>query len=164
MDEYRNAIVAGLRTAATESSLKCKDVYGQSDLLNALLLGAQLNDILFKTACLGNDLADVNVYDYLADLIEGKGLDSDNVNGNADEVYSTEVVVTNIAEATNNTSLLFDGRNVKSIFAPYRTFDFSNDNDRVSLSVTDNPNDMPVEFRKKYRLTISEVPDEPDHD
>lgn len=165
MDEYRNAIVAGLRTAATESSLKCKDVYGQSDLLNALLLGAQLNDILFRTAYLGNDLADFNVYDYLADLIEGKGLDSDNVNGNDAEVYSTEVVVTNMAEATDKTRFLFpDGQSVVVGPSPDRTYDLHDENDHVSLFVTAQPNDMPVEFRKKYRLTISEVADERDHD
>lgn len=165
MDEYRNAIVAGLRTAATESSLKCKDVYGQSDLLNALLLGAQLNDILFKTAYLGNDLADVNVYGYLADLIEGKGLDSDNVNGNADEVYSTEVVVTNMAEATNKTRNLFpEWQRVSVITSPDRTYDLHDEGDHVSLFITAQPDKLPVEFRKKYRLTISEVADEPDHD
>lgn len=159
MDEYRNAIVAGLRTAATESSLKCKDVYGQSDLLNALLLGAQLNDILFRTAYLGNDLADVNVYDYLADLIEGKGLDSYNVNGNADEVYSTEVVVTNMAEAVSKTRNLFPEWQT-----PDRTYDLHDEGDHVSLFITTQPDNMPVEFRKKYRLTISEVADEPDND
>lgn len=157
MDEYRNAIVAGLRTAATESSLKCKDVYGQSDLLNALLLGAQLNDILFKTAYLGNDLADFNVYGYLADLIEGKG--------NADEVYSTEVVVTNMAEATNKTRNLFpEWQRVSVITLPDRTYDLHDEGDHVSLFITAQPDKLPVEFRKKYRLTISEVADEPDHD
>lgn len=164
MDEYRNAIVAGLRTAATESSLKCKDVYGQSDLLNALLLGAQLNDILFRTAYLGNDLADVNVYDYLADLIEGKGLDSDNVNGNADEVYSTEVVVTNMAEAVSKTCAVFPDERVDVIPAPDRTYDLHDEGDHVSLFITTQPDNMPVEFRKKYRLTISEVADGPDND
>lgn len=157
MDEYRNAIVAGLRTAATESSLKCKDVYGQSDLLNALLLGAQLNDILFRTAYLGNDLADVNVYDYLADLIED--------DGKTGEVYSTEVVVTNMAEATGKTCAVFpDGQSVVVGPAPDRTYDLHDEGDHVSLFITTQPSDMPVEFRKKYRLTISEVADEPDND
>lgn len=157
MNEYKKAIVAGLRTAATESSLKCKDVYGQSDLLNALLLGAQLNDILFRTAYLGNDLADVNVYDYLADLIEDDSNDA--------EVYSTEVVVTNMAEATDKTCVVFpDGQSVVVGPAPDRTYDLHDEDDHVSLFITTQPDNMPVEFRKKYRLTISEVADEPDND
>lgn len=165
MDEYRNDIVAGLRTAATESGLKYKDIYGQSDLLSALSLVAQLNGILFRTAYLGNDLADVNVYDYLADLIEGKGLDSDNVNGNADEVYSTEVVVTNMAEAVSKTRNLFpEWQRVPTIESPDRTYDLHDEGDHVSLFITTQPDNMPVEFRKKYRLTISEVADGPDND
>ena len=36
--------------------------------------------------------------------------------------------------------------------------------DHVSLFITAQPDKLPVEFRKKYRLTISEVADEPDND
>ena len=119
-----------------------------------------LDDAGFDTECSSR-----NIIGRLAELIEENGPDSDNVNGNADEVYSIEVVATNMTEATNNTCMLFpDGRSVSVGPAPDRTFDFHDEDDHVSLFVTTNPSNMPVEFRRKYRLTISEVADEPDND
>lgn len=153
MDEYRNAVVARLRELEEEFK-ESKVLRPRAETARKVFdqLFYILDDDGFDTECRSR-----NILGRLAELIED--------NGNADEVYSTEVVVTNMAEASSSTRLVFPGgRSVASWPAPERTFDFHDESDHVTLFVTTNPNDMPVEFRKKYRLTISEVPDEPDND
>ena len=161
MDEYRNAVVARLREL--EEKFKESDAsYSRTEIARKVFdqLFYVLDDAGFDTEYSSN-----TVLSRLADLIEGKGLDNDNVNGNADEVYSTEVVVTNMTEATNKTRNLFpEWQRVSVITSPDRTYDLHDEGDHVILFITTQPDDMPVEFRKKYRLTISEVPDEPDND
>ena len=153
MDEYRNAVVARLRELE-EKFKESKVLRPRAETAREVFeqLFYILDDTGFDTECSSR-----SILGRLAELIED--------NGNADEVYSTEVVVTNMAEASSSTRLVFPGgRSVASWPAPERTFDFHDEGDHVSLYVTTWPDDMPVEFRKKYRLTISEVPDEPDHD
>nr|DAG15078.1 MAG TPA: hypothetical protein [Caudoviricetes sp.] len=153
MDEYKKAVVARLRELEDEFRENGAS-YSRAEIARKIFdqLFYILDDAGFDAECSSG-----NILGRLAELIED--------NGNADEVYSTEVVVTNMAEASSSTRLVFPGgRSVASWPAPERTFDFHDESDHVTLFVTTNPNDMPVEFRKKYRLTISEVPDEPDND
>lgn len=161
MNEYRNAVVARLREL--EEEFKESDVsYSRTEIARKIFdqLFYVLDDAGFDTECSSR-----NIIGRLAELIEDNGPDSDNVNGNADEVYSTEVVATNMTEATNKTRNLFpEWQRVSVITSPDRTFDFHDEDDHVSLFVTTNPSNMPVEFRKKYRMTISEVTDERDND
>lgn len=161
MNEYRNAVVARLREL--EEEFRESDAsYSRTEVARKIFdqLFYVLDDAGFDT-----EYSSRNIIGRLAELIEENGPDSDNVNGNADEVYSTEVVVTNMTEATNKTRNLFpEWQRVSVITSPDRTYDLHDEGDHVSLFITTQPNDMPVEFRKKYRLTISEVADEPDHD
>jgi|GEM_PF-1619893 len=153
MDEYRNAVVTRLRKLEEEFRENGAS-YSRTEIARKIFdqLFYVLDDAGFDTECSSR-----NILGRLAELIED--------NGNADEVYSTEVVVTNMTEGTSDTCQLFpDGRSVAVGPAPDRTFDFHDESDHVSLFVTTQPDNMPVEFRKKYRLTISEVADEPDHD
>ena len=92
----------------------------------------------------------------LAELIEN--------NDKAGEIYSTEVVVTNMAEAVSKTNAVFPDERVDVIPGPDRTYDLHDEGDHVSLFITTQPDSMPVKFRRKYRLTISEVADGPDND
>lgn len=153
MDEYRNAVVARLREL--EEEFRESDAsYSRAEVARKIFdqLFYILDDTGFDTECSSH-----NILGRLAELIED--------DGNADEVYSIEVVATNMTEATNNTCMLFpDGRSVSVGPAPDRTFDFHDEDDHVSLFITTQPDNMPVEFRKKYRLTISEVADERDND
>lgn len=161
MDEYKKAVAARLRELEEEFRENGAS-YSRTEIARKIFdqLFYVLDDAGFDTECSSR-----NIIGRLAELIEENGPDSDNVNGNADEVYSIEVVATNMTEATNNTCMLFpDGRSVSVGPAPDRTFDFHDEDDHVSLFVTTNPSNMPVEFRRKYRLTISEVADEPDND
>ena len=153
MDEYKKAVVARLRELEDEFRENGAS-YSRAEIARKIFdqLFYILDDAGFDAECSSG-----NILGRLAELIED--------NGNADEVYSTDVVVNNMAEATSSTRLVFpDGRSVASWPAPDRTFDFHDEGDHVSLYVTTQPDDMPVEFRKKYRLTISEVADERDHD
>lgn len=152
MDEYRNAVVARLREL--EEEFKESDVsYSRAEIARKIFdqLFYVLDDAGFDT-----EYSSHNILGRLAELIED--------DGNADEVYSTEVVVTNMAEAVSKTCAVFPDERVDVIPAPDRTFDFHNESDHVSLFITAQPDNMPVEFRKKYRLTISEVADERDDD
>jgi hypothetical protein len=153
MNEYRNAIVTGLRELE-EKFKESKVLRPRAETAREVFeqLFYILDDTGFDTECSSR-----NILGRLAELIED--------NGNADEVYSTEVVVTNMTEATNKTRNLFpEWQRVSVITSPDRTYDLHDEGDHVSLFITTQPDDMPVEFRKKYRLTISEVADEPDHD
>lgn len=153
MDGYKKAVVARLRELEDEFRENGAS-YSRAEIARKIFdqLFYILDDAGFDAECSSG-----NILGRLAELIED--------NGKTDEVYSTEVVVTNMAEATSNTRLVFPGgRNVVVGPAPDRTFDFHDEGDYVSLFITAQPDNMPVEFRKKYRLTISEVADEPDHD
>lgn len=153
MDEYRNAVVARLRELEEEFK-ESKVLRPRAETARKVFdqLFYILDDSGFDTECRSR-----NILGRLAELIED--------NGNADEVYSTEVVVTNMAEATNKTRNLFpEWQRVSVITSPDRTYDLHDEGDHVSLFITAQPDKLPVEFRKKYRLTISEVADEPDHD
>lgn len=153
MDGYKKAVVARLRELEDEFRENGAS-YSRAEIARKIFdqLFYILDDAGFDAECSSG-----NILGRLAELIED--------NGKTDEVYSTEVVVTNMAEATSNTRLVFhDGRSVAVGPAPDRTFDFHDEGDHVSLFITTQPDNMPVEFRKKYRLTISEVADEPDND
>ena len=153
MNGYKKAVVARLRELEDEFRENGAS-YSRAEIARKVFdqLFYILDDTGFDT-----EYSSHNILGRLAELIEG--------NGNADEVYSTEVVVTNMTEATNNTRNLFpEWQRVPTIESPDRTYDLHDEGDHVSLYVTTQPDDMPVEFRKKYRLTISEVADEPDHD
>lgn len=153
MDGYKKAVVARLRELEDEFRENGAS-YSRAEIARKIFdqLFYILDDAGFDAECSSG-----NILGRLAELIED--------NGKTDEVYSTEVVVTNMAEATSNTRLVFpDGRSVAVGPAPDRTFDFHDEGDHVSLFITTQPDNMPVEFRKKYRLTISEVADERDHD
>lgn len=153
MDEYRKAVVARLRELEDEFRENGAS-YSRAEIARKIFdqLFYILDDAGFDAECSSG-----NILGRLAELIED--------NGNADEVYSTEVVATNMTEATNKTRNLFpEWQRVSVITSPDRTFDFHDEGDHVSLFITAQPDKLPVEFRKKYRLTISEVADEPDHD
>ena len=161
MNEYKKAVVARLRELEDEFRANVAS-YSRAEIARKVFdqLFYILDDTGFDTECSSG-----NILGRLAELIEDNGPDSDNVNGNADEVYSTEVVVTNMTEATNKTRNLFpEWQRVSVITSPDRTYDFHDEGDHVSLFITTQPDSMPVEFRKKYRLTISEVADGPDND
>lgn len=152
MDEYKKAVVTRLREL--EEEFRDSDAsYSRAEIARKVFdqLFYVLDDAGFDTECSSR-----NIIGRLAELIED--------NSNADEVYSTEVVVTNMAEAVSKTCAVFPDERVDVIPAPDRTYDLHDEGDHVSLFITAQPDNMPVEFRKKYRLTISEVPDEPDHD
>lgn len=153
MDEYRNAVVARLRELEEEFK-ESKVLRPRAETARKVFeqLFYILDDSGFDTECRSR-----NILGRLAELIED--------NGNTGEVYSTEVVVTNMAEAVSKTRNLFpEWQRVPTIESPDRTYDLHDEGDHVSLFITTQPDKLPVEFRKKYRLTISEVADEPDHD
>lgn len=152
MDEYKKAVAARLRELEEEFRENGAS-YSRTEIARKIFdqLFYVLDDAGFDAKCSSR-----NILGRLAELIED--------NSNADEVYSTEVVVTNMAEAVSKTCAVFPDERVDVIQAPDRTYDLHDEGDHVSLFITTQPDDMPVEFRKKYRLTISEVPDEPDHD
>ena len=153
MNEYRKAVVARLRELEDEFRASGKS-YSRTEIAKKIFdqLFYVLDDAGFDAECSSG-----NILGRLAELIE-----DDSKTG---EVYSTEVVVTNMSEATDKTRYLFpDGQSVVVGPAPDRTYDLHDEDDHVSLFITTQPDNMPVEFRKKYRLTISEVADEPDND
>lgn len=153
MDGYKKAVVARLRELEDEFRENGAS-YSRAEIARKIFdqLFYILDDAGFDAECSSG-----NILGRLAELIED--------NGKTDEVYSTEVVVTNMTEATNKTRNLFPGRQrVSVITSPDRTYDLHDEGDHVSLFITAQPDKLPVEFRKKYRLTISEVADEPDHD
>lgn len=153
MDEYRKAVAARLRELEDEFRENGAS-YSRTEMARKVFdqLFYILDDAGFDAECSSR-----NILGRLAELIED--------NGNADEVYSTEVVVTNMAEAVSKTRNLFpEWQRVPTIESPDRTYDLHDEGDHVSLFITTQPDNMPVEFRKKYRLTISEVADEPDND
>ncbi len=153
MNEYKKAVAARLREF--EEELKESKV-PRPRAETARKVFDQLFYILDDTG-FDTEYSSHNILGRLAELIED--------NGNADEVYSTEVVVTNMAEAVSKTRNLFpEWQRVSVITSPDRTYDLHDEGDHVSLFITTQPDNMPVEFRKKYRLTISEVADEPDND
>lgn len=149
MNEYKKAVVARLRELEDEFRASGAS-YSRTEIARKIFdqLFYVLDDAGFDAECSSG-----NVLGRLAELIED--------NGKADEVYSTEVVVTNMAEATSKTRFLFpDGQSVVAGPTPDRTYDLHDEGDHVSLFITTQPDNMPVEFRKKYRLAISEVADE----
>lgn len=152
MNEYRKAVAARLRELEEEFRENGAS-YSRTEIARKIFdqLFYVLDDAGFDAKCSSR-----NILGRLAELIED--------NSNADEVYSTEVVVTNMAEAVSKTCAVFPDERVDVIQAPDRTYDLHDEGDHVSLFITTQPDNMPVEFRKKYRLTISEVADEPDHD
>lgn len=153
MDGYKKAVVARLRELEDEFRENGAS-YSRAEIARKIFdqLFYILDDAGFDAECSSG-----NILGRLAELIED--------NGKTDEVYSTEVVVTNMTEATNKTRNLFPGRQrVSVITSPDRTYDLHDEGDHVSLFITAQPDKLPVEFRKKYRLTISKVADEPDHD
>lgn len=152
MNEYKKAVAARLRELEEEFRENGAS-YSRTEIARKIFdqLFYVLDDAGFDAKCSSR-----NILGRLAELIED--------NSNADEVYSTEVVVTNMAEAVSKTCAVFPDERVDVIQAPDRTYDLHDEGDHVSLFITTQPDNMPVEFRKKYRLTISEVPDEPDHD
>lgn len=152
MNEYKKAVAARLRELEEEFRENGAS-YSRTEIARKIFdqLFYVLDDAGFDAKCSSR-----NILGRLAELIED--------NSNADEVYSTEVVVTNMAEAVSKTCAVFPDERVDVIPAPDRTYDLHDEGDHVSLFITTQPDNMPVEFRKKYRLTISEVPDEPDHD
>ncbi len=152
MNEYKKAVAARLRELEEEFRENGAS-YSRTEIARKIFdqLFYVLDDAGFDAKCSSR-----NILGRLAELIED--------NSNADEVYSTEVVVTNMAEAVSKTCTVFPDERVDVIPAPDRTYDLHDEGDHVNLYVTTQPDDMPVEFRKKYRLTISEVADEPDHD
>lgn len=152
MNEYKKAVAARLREL--EEEFRDSDAsYSRAEIARKVFdqLFYVLDDAGFDTECSSR-----NIIGRLAELIED--------NSNADEVYSTEVVVTNMAEAVSKTCAVFPDERVDVIPAPDRTYDLHDEGDHVSLFITAQPDKLPVEFRKKYRLTISEVADEPDND
>lgn len=153
MNEYKKAVAARLRELEEEFR-ESGASYSRTEIARKIFdqLFYVLDDAGFDTECRSR-----NILGRLAELIED--------DGKTDEVYSTEVVVTNMAEAVSKTRNLFpEWQRVPTIESPDRTYDFHDEGDHVSLFITTQPDNMSVEFRKKYRLTISEVPDEPDHD
>lgn len=152
MNEYKKAVAARLRELEEEFRENGAS-YSRTEIARKIFdqLFYVLDDAGFDAKCSSR-----NILGRLAELIED--------NSNADEVYSTEVVVTNMAEAVSKTCAVFPDERVDVIPAPDRTYDLHDEGDHVSLFITTQPDNMPVEFRKKYRLTISEVADEPDHD
>lgn len=152
MNEYKKAVAARLRELEEEFRENGAS-YSRTEIARKIFdqLFYVLDDAGFDAKCSSH-----NILGRLAELIED--------NSNADEVYSTEVVVTNMAEAVSKTCAVFPDERVDVIQAPDRTYDLHDEGDHVSLFITTQPDNMPVEFRKKYRLTISEVADEPDHD
>jgi len=152
MNEYKKAVAARLRELEEEFRENGAS-YSRTEIARKIFdqLFYVLDDAGFDAKCSSR-----NILGRLAELIED--------NSNADEVYSTEVVVTNMAEAVSKTCAVFPDERVDVIQAPDRTYDLHDEGDHVSLFITTQPDNMPVEFRKKYRLTISEVADEPDHD
>lgn len=153
MDEYKKAVAARLREL--EDEFRESGVsYSRTEIARKIFdqLFYILDDAGFDAECSSG-----NILGRLAELIEDDGNDA--------EVYSTEVVVTNMTEATDKTRFLFpDGQSVVVGPSPDRTYDLHDEDDHVSLFITTQPDSMPVEFRKKYRLTISEVEDGPDND
>lgn len=152
MNEYKKAVAARLREF--EEELKESKV-PRPRAETARKVFDQLFYILDDTG-FDTEYSSHNILGRLAELIED--------DGNTGEVYSTEVVVTNMAEAVSKTCAVFPDERVDVIPAPDRTYDLHDEGDHVSLFITAQPDKLPVEFRKKYRLTISEVADEPDHD
>lgn len=152
MNEYKKAVAARLREF--EEELKESKV-PRPRAETARKVFDQLFYILDDTG-FDTEYSSGNILGRLAELIED--------NSNADEVYSTEVVVTKMAEAVSKTCAVFPDERVDVIPAPDRTYDLHDEGDHVSLFITTQPDNMPVEFRKKYRLTISEVADERDND
>lgn len=152
MNEYKKAVAARLRELEDEFRENGAS-YSRAEIARKIFdqLFYILDDAGFDAECSSG-----NILGRLAELIED--------NSNADEVYSTEVVVTNMAEAVSKTCAVFPDERVDVIPAPDRTYDLHDEGDHVSLFITTQPDNMPVEFRKKYRLTISEVADEPDND
>lgn len=152
MDGYKKAVVARLRELEDEFRENGAS-YSRAEIARKIFdqLFYILDDAGFDAECSSG-----NILGRLAELIED--------NSNADEVYSTEVVVTKMAEAVSKTCAVFPDERVDVIPAPDRTYDLHDEGDHVSLFITAQPDKLPVEFRKKYRLTISEVADEPDHD
>ena len=152
MNEYKKAVAARLRELEEEFRENGAS-YSRTEIARKIFdqLFYVLDDAGFDAKCSSR-----NILGRLAELIED--------NSNADEVYSTEVVVTNMAEAVSKTCAVFPDERVDVIQAPDRTYDLHDEGDHVSLFITTQPDNMPVEFRKKYRLTISEVADEPDND
>lgn len=151
MNEYKKAVAARLRELEEEFRENGAS-YSRTEIARKIFdqLFYVLDDAGFDAKCSSR-----NILGRLAELIED--------NSNADEVYSTEVVVTNMAEAVSKTCAVFPDERVDVIQAPDRTYDLHDEGDHVSLFITTQPDNMPVEFRKKYRLTISEVADEPDN-
>lgn len=152
MNEYKKAVAARLREL--EEEFRASDVsYSRAEIAKKIFdqLFYILDDAGFDAECSSG-----NILGRLAELIED--------DGKADDVYSTEVVVTNMTEAVSKTCVVFPDGRVNVIPGPDRTYDLHDEDDHVSLFITTQPDDMPVEFRKKYRLTISEVADEPDND
>ncbi len=152
MNEYKKAVAARLRKLEEEFK---ESKVPRPRAETARKVFDQLFYILDDTG-FDTEYSSHNILGRLAELIED--------NGNAGEVYSTEVVVTNMAEAVSKTCAVFPDERVDVIPAPDRTYDLHDEGDHVSLFITAQPDKLPVEFRKKYRLTISEVADEPDHD
>lgn len=152
MNEYKKAVAARLRELEEEFRENGAS-YSRTEIARKIFdqLFYVLDDAGFDAKCSSR-----NILGRLAELIED--------NSNADEVYSTEVVVTNMAEAVSKTCAVFPDERVDVIPAPDRTYDLHDEGDHVSLFITTQPDNMPVEFRKKYRLTISEVADERDDD
>lgn len=152
MNEYKKAVAARLRELEDEFRANGAS-YSRTEIARKIFdqLFYVLDDAGFEAECSSG-----NILGRLAELIEDDSNDA--------EIYSTEVVVTNMAEATSKTSLVFPDGRVDVIPGPDRTYDLHDEDDHVSLFITTQPDNMPVEFRKKYRLTISEVADEPDHD
>lgn len=152
MNEYKKAVVARLRELEDEFRANVAS-YSRAEIARKVFdqLFYVLDDTGFDTECSSG-----NILGRLAELIED--------DGKAGEVYSTEVVVTNMAEATSKTSAVFPDKRVDVIPGPDRTYDLHDEGDHVSLFITTQPDSMPVEFRKKYRLTISEVANERDND
>ena len=137
MDEYRNAVAARLRELEEEFRENGAS-YSRTEIARKIFdqLFYVLDDAGFDAKCSSR-----NILGRLAELIED--------NSNAEEVYSTEVVVTNMAEAVSTTFALFPDERVDVIQAPDRTYDLHDEGDHVSLFITTQPDNMPVEFRKK---------------
>ena len=152
MNEYKKAVVARLRELEDEFRANVAS-YSRAEIARKVF--DQLSYILDDTG-FDAEYSSGNIIGRLAELIED--------NDKADEVYSTEVIVTNMAEAVSKTSAVFPDERADVIPGPDRTYDLHDEGDHVSLFITAQPDSMPVEFRKKYRLAISEVADGPDND
>ena len=152
MNEYKKAVVARLRELEDEFRANVAS-YSRAEIARKVF--DQLFYILDDTG-FDAEYSSGNIIGRLAELIED--------NDKADEVYSTEVIVTNMAEAVSKTSAVFPDERADVIPGPDRTYDLHDEGDHVSLFITAQPESMPVEFRKKYRLAISEVADGPDND